>query len=153
MSLDQIFLNNINNIKLYLLKNNIKTNLLINDYFNKFDTKLLFDLNFFIKICVQNDILNIYYVEHTEYTEYLINIMKPQYEKNFKYIKYEKNKKILKNSLLYLNIYKKINFKILLKFDNIIIKKEYANFFEDFYIKDKNENYYFLKKNEFRITN
>jgi hypothetical protein len=153
MSLEQIFFNNINNIKLYLLKNNIKMNLLINEYFSKFDTDLLFDLNFFIKICVQNDILNIYYLEHTEYTEYLINIMKPQYEKDFKYIKYEKNKKIFKNSLLYLNTNEKYNFKILLKFDNIIIKKEYANFFEDFYIKDKNENYYFLNKNEFRITN
>jgi hypothetical protein len=153
MSLEEIFLNNINNIKLYLIKNNMKTNLLINDYFNKFNTKLLFDLNFFIKICIQYDILNIYYLENTEYTEYLVNIMIPQYEKDFKYIKYEKNLKILKNNLLYLNTDDKIDFKILLKFDNIIIKKEYANFFEDFYIKDKNENYYFLKKNEFRPTN
>jgi hypothetical protein len=81
--------------------------------------------------------------------------MKPQYEKDFKYLKYEKNSKILDNSLLYLNTDKKFNFKILLKFDNIIIKKEYAKFFDNFYIKDEdeNENYYFLNKNEFSVKN
>jgi hypothetical protein len=149
----EMFLNNINNIKLYCLKYNIKTNILLNEYFKQYDNNLLFDLNYFIKICVQNNILNIYYLEHTEYTEYLVNLMIPQYEKKFKYLKYDKNTKILDNSLLYLNTDEKFYFKILLKFDNIIIKKIYANFFEDFYIKDENENYYFLNKNEFSVKN
>jgi len=149
-SLEEIFLNNINNIKIYLLKLNIKQNLLLNKYFKKYDNNLLFDLNFFIKICINYNILNIYYLEYTEYVDYLINIMKPQYEKDFKYLKYEKKEKILNNDLLYLNTNDiSLNSKILSKFNNIIIKSSLANFFEDFYIKDKNENYYFLNKNEF----
>jgi hypothetical protein len=76
-----------------------------------------------------------------------------QYEKKFKYLKYDKNTKILDNSLLYLNTNEKFDFKILLKFNNIIIKKIYANFFENFYIKDENENYYFLNKNNFLVKN
>jgi hypothetical protein len=149
----KMFLNNINNIKLYCLKYNIKTNLLLNEYFKQYDNNLLFDLNYFIKICIQNNILNIYYLENTEYTEYLVDIMKPQYEKDFKYLKYEKNTKIMKNSLLYLNTNKTFDINILLNFDNILIKKECANFFDNFYIKDENENYYFLNKNEFSVSN
>ena len=112
-SLEEIFLNNINNIKLYLLKCNIKQNLLLNKYFKKYDNNLLFDLNFFIKICIEYNIINIYYLEYTEYVEYLVNIMKPQYEKDFKYLKYEKKNKISNNDLLYLNTNEPFDLKIL----------------------------------------
>jgi len=154
---EEIYLDNLNNFKLFLYKNGYKENILLDSYFSKYNKDLLFDLDFYIASCmkccikdsIKENILNIYYLEYNEYMEYLTEKMKLQYGEKFKYIKYDTDKKILKNSILFINFDWKVDMNIIKKFDFVFIPKKITNFFNYFKIKEQNKNFYLLVKNDY----